>query len=54
MAKGGLGQVGDKEGRFNDHRTSNMMFPKKAGPRPCLVEGCSGWEATRAAIRVHF
>ena len=31
-----------------------MAFPEKAGPRPCLVEGCSARAATQTAIWVHF
>ena len=31
-----------------------MEFPTRAGPKPCPVEGCSGWALTRTAMRVHF
>ena len=31
-----------------------MVFPARAWPRPCLVEGCSGRALTRMTMRVHF
>ena len=31
-----------------------MSFPTKYGRRQCLVEGCPGVSATRAAMRVHL
>ena len=31
-----------------------MVFPVRAGRRPCSVEGCSGQASTQTAIRVHF
>ena len=40
--------------RGNDIRTFRMMFPEKAGPRPCPVEGCSGRAATRTSTRVNL
>ena len=54
VAKGGLGKVGNKEGRGNEPRTFNMEFPAKAGPMPCPVEWCTGRAATRTAMRVHL
>ena len=35
-------------------RLYKMSFPMKDGRRRCLVEGCPGVSATRAAMRVHF
>ena len=54
MAKGGLGEVGNKEAGGNDPRNYKMVFPAKAGLRPYSVEGCSGQEETRMAMMVHF
>ena len=31
-----------------------MGFPKRAGPRPCTVEGCSGRALMRTTTRVNF
>ena len=42
------------EGRDDDTRTYRVVFPKKAGLRHCLVEGCSGQTATRNFMRVHL
>ena len=54
VAKGGLGSEGDKADEGNNPRTYRLAFPARAGPRPCLVEGCSDWASTRTAMRVHF
>ena len=54
MEKGGSGQVSDKEYRGDKPRTYRMEFPAKAGPRTCLVEGCSGRVAAHTEMRVHF
>ena len=42
VAKGRLGQEGDKEAGGNAPRTYMISFPIKAGPRSYPVEGCSG------------
>ena len=31
-----------------------MVFPVRAGPRPCPVEGCSGQALTQTEMRVNF
>ena len=55
VAKGGLGSEGDKAyGGGNDPRTYRMALPTRVGPRPCPVEGCSGWASTWTAMMVHF
>ena len=57
VAKGGLvSEVGEVDGDDGDKnpRTYRLVFPARAGPRPCPVEGCSGWALTRTATRVHF
>ena len=54
VVKVGSGQEGYKEGRSDEPRTFRMEFPAKAGPRPCLFEGCSGRVATRADMRVQL
>ena len=54
VAKGEPGQEGNGEGGDNEPRAYRMAFLEKAGPRPYPVEGCSGWEATRTAMRLHF
>ena len=54
VAKEGPGQEGDGEGGGDEPRTHRKEFPEKVGPRPCLVEGCSGQMVTRTATRVHF
>ena len=54
VAKGRLGQEGDKAAGGDNPRTYRMAFPEKAGPRPCPVEGCSGQVSTQTTIRVHF
>ena len=51
VANWGLGQEGDEEGGGDDIRTSRIVFPTNAVPRPCPVEG---WAATRKSMRVHF
>ena len=48
------GYEGEVEGRGDDTRTYRVVFPKKAGLRHCLVEGCSGQAVKRTAMRVHF
>ena len=56
VERGGAGQR-DHEGYGNggdNTRTFRMMFQEKAGPRPCPVEGCSVWAATRTSMRLHF
>ena len=53
VAKGRLGQEGDKAAGGDKPRTYRMAFPAKAGPRPCPVEGCSGWVSTQTAMWVH-
>ena len=35
-------------------RIYRIAFSKRARPRPCPVEGCSGRASTRTAMRVHF
>ena len=42
VVKWGSGQEGNEEVKGKDPRTFRMVFSAKAGPRPCLVEGCSG------------
>ena len=54
VAKGGLGQEGNKEGGGNNLRTLRMEFSAKEGPRTFPVEGCSGRLATRTSMRIHF
>ena len=46
VAKGRLGQEGNEAEGGNKTRTYRMMFPDKDVPRPCPVEGCSGWSST--------
>ena len=38
----------------DETRTFRMEFPKKGGPRTCLVEVCPCQAATRTEMRVHF
>ena len=38
----------------DDPRIYRMVSPVKAEPRPCPVEGSSGWVATRTEIMVTF
>ena len=54
VSKGGYGQVGDEEYGGDKTRTYRMEFLVKSGPRPGLVEGCSGQAATRMAMMVHL
>ena len=54
VVKGRSGKEGDKEGGGNDPSTFWMSFPKKSGPKPCPVEGCSGRAETRTAMRVNL
>ena len=54
VVKGGLGQEVDEEGGDKNSRTFGMVFPAKAGPRPCPVEGCNGRSATQTAMLVHL
>ena len=56
VERGGAGQR-DHEGYGNggdNTRTFRMTFQEKAGPRPCPVEGCSVWAATRTSMWVHL
>ena len=53
VAKGRLGQEFNEEAGGNKPRTYRMTFPAKDGPRPCPVEGCSGWASTWTDMRVH-
>ena len=54
MKRGGTGQEGDGEGRFDEPRTYRMAFWAKAGPRHFPVEGCSDQAVTHTDMRVHF
>ena len=54
VAKGRLGQEGNEAEGGNKTRTYSMMFPAKDGPRPCPVEGCSGWSSTQTDMRVQL
>ena len=54
VAKGFPVQDGEGEIGENDPSTYRMVLPKKAGPRHCPVEGCSGWVETRTAMRLHL
>ena len=54
VEKGELEQESNKEGGGEEPRVFMMLFPEKAGPIPCPVEGCMGQAATRTAIRMHF
>ena len=54
VAKGELGSEIYESDRGKDPRTYLLVFPVRAGPRPCPFEGCSGQASTRKAIMVHF
>ena len=54
VAKGGFGPEGNEAGEVNNPRTYRLAFPAKVGPRPCPVNGCSGWMLTWTAMREHF
>ena len=55
MAKGRLVSEGENiDGGGDEPRTYKMVFPTRAGPRPCPVKGYSGQALTRKAMRVHF
>ena len=47
-------QEGYRVGRGNKPKAYRMEIPKKAGPRHCPVEGCSGQAAMRTSMRMHF
>ena len=52
---GRWGLEGDEAERGGENkRTYKMEFPKRAGPIPCPVEGCSGRALTRTSTRVHL
>ena len=44
--KRGIVSEGNKSDGGNNLRTYRLLFPAKAEPRPCPVEGCSGWAST--------
>ena len=54
VSKGGFVAEVDEAVRGYEPRTYIMKFPVKEGPRPCLVEGCSGRAPIRTAMKVHF
>ena len=54
VAKGGSGQVGNKDGGGNEPSIYRIAFTSKSGPMPCPVEVCSIRAATRTVMRVHF
>ena len=57
VAKGGLVSEGGEADRGDvgdEPRTYRLVFPARAGPMPCPVEGCSGQALTPTAMRVHF
>ena len=53
--KGGLGsEVDEVDGGGDKPRTYRIAFTRRAGPRPCTVEGCIDRALTRTAMRVHI
>ena len=54
VAKGILGQEGNKAAGYNKPKTYRMMFTAQDVPRTCPVEGCSGWASKWTDMRVHF
>ena len=49
-----MGSEGGGADGGDDPRTYRMVFPVRAGPRHCPVEGYSVQLSTRTAMRVHF
>ena len=54
VAKGGLGSEGYEVDGGDKPRAYSMVFPMRAGTRPCPVEGCSCRALMRTAMMVHF
>ena len=54
VSRGRAGQKDKEGGGVDNPRTFWVTFPAKSGPRPCLVEGCSGREEMQIAMRIHF
>ena len=57
VAKDGLGSEGgeaDRGGGGDGLITYILVFLARAVPRPCPVEGCSGFASTRKSMRVNF
>ena len=54
VAKGRLGPESDEAAGGNEPRTYRMVFPAKAGPRHCPVEGFIVQDFTRKLMKAHF